>query len=210
VDYRHPIEALIPDAQGRILAALTRTDAEVSLRSLAQLSEVSATHVSRVMPRLVDLGVVQRRDVGGAALFRLAERSLAARWLRALAGARDQLITELRTSTELLVPRPRNVTLFGSLARGEADAGSDLDLLVVAPGDLDDPQWRSSLSFWQAQIAELAGNPINLIEVDHADAIRHLRGPRGLWRAALTEGIPLAGEALAKLTTDRRPTRVAR
>jgi hypothetical protein len=84
VDYRHPIEALIRDAQGRILAALTRTDAELTLRGLAQLAEVSPTHVSRVMPRLVELGVVYRRDIGGTALFRLVDASLAARcgpWL---------------------------------------------------------------------------------------------------------------------------------
>jgi predicted nucleotidyltransferase len=209
VDYRHPIEALIPDAQGRILAALTRTDAELTLRGLAQLAEVSPTHVSRVMPRLVELGVVYRRDIGGTALFRLVDASLAARWLRALAGAREQLVAELRASTEILQPRPYNVTLFGSLARGDADAHSDLDLLVVAPGDPDDSQWRSSLTVWQAHVAEVAGNPVNLIEVDHADAVRQLRAPRGIWRAALNEGLRLAGEPLAELRPTKRRARVA-
>lgn len=39
--------------------------------------------------------------------------------------------------------RPESIYLFGSIARGEADADSDYDLLVVVPDDAS-PERRSS------------------------------------------------------------------
>jgi DNA-binding IclR family transcriptional regulator len=55
------VQAVIPGAQGRILAVLTGTSAELNLRSIARLSGVSLAHASRVMPLLLELGVVERR-----------------------------------------------------------------------------------------------------------------------------------------------------
>jgi predicted nucleotidyltransferase len=39
---------------------------------------------------------------------------------------------ELRRRLAPLVTRARKVIVFGSVARGDADAGSDLDLIIVA------------------------------------------------------------------------------
>ncbi|HEX9467800.1 MAG TPA: helix-turn-helix domain-containing protein, partial [Acidimicrobiia bacterium] len=79
MDFRRPVEALIPDAQGRILATLARTTEELTLSTLADLSGVSLAHAARIVPRLVDLGVVERRDVPPAVLVRLVPEHLAAR-----------------------------------------------------------------------------------------------------------------------------------
>ena len=51
----------------------------------------------------------------------------------------DQLLAEI---TDQIVEHfdPQQIILFGSYARGEARAGSDLDLLIVAPSD--EPRWQ--------------------------------------------------------------------
>jgi hypothetical protein len=41
VDFAAPVQALIPGAQGRILAVLAETTAELNLRTIARLSGVS-------------------------------------------------------------------------------------------------------------------------------------------------------------------------
>ena len=69
----------MPDAQGRVLGTLARTTAELTLTTVADLSGVSLAHVARIVPRLVELGVVERRDVPPAALVRLVHDNLAAR-----------------------------------------------------------------------------------------------------------------------------------
>jgi len=61
MDLVQPVQAVIPGAQGRILAVLAETSAELSLRTIARLSGVSIAQASRVMPKLVELGMVERR-----------------------------------------------------------------------------------------------------------------------------------------------------
>ena len=45
----------------------------------------------------------------------------------------------IKAMTEIIVERfqPDKIILFGSQARGDADEGSDVDLLVVMPDDVD-------------------------------------------------------------------------
>ena len=50
LDFVHPVEAVIPGAQGRVLAVLAETTAELNLRTVARLAGVSVAQVSRVMP----------------------------------------------------------------------------------------------------------------------------------------------------------------
>jgi hypothetical protein len=69
VDFVRPIEAIVPGAQGRVLAVLAETTAELNLRTIAQLAGISQAQASRLLPDLVALGVVERREVPPASLF---------------------------------------------------------------------------------------------------------------------------------------------
>ena len=63
MDFQHPVEAVIPGAQGRVLAVLLNASGELNLRTIARLSRVSLAQTSRVVPGLVSLGLVERREV---------------------------------------------------------------------------------------------------------------------------------------------------
>ena len=147
MDFQQPVEAMIPDAQGRIFATLARTTQELSLSALAELSGVSLAHVARVVPRLVELGVVERHDVPPAVLVKLVPEHLASWAILMLADLRHTFLAEFRDSALRLDPSPANVTLFGSFARAEDDAKSDVDVLVVRPSsvDEDDSTWEESI-----------------------------------------------------------------
>jgi len=60
MDYVNPVEALIPGVQGRVLTVLARTEAELTMRSVAELAGVSANQATVVLNRLVRLGLVER------------------------------------------------------------------------------------------------------------------------------------------------------
>ena len=203
MEFRRPVEALIPDAQGRVLGTLTRTTEELTLTTLADLSGVSLAHVARIVPRLVDLGVVERRDVPPAALVKLNRDSLAARAISALADLRHTLLDELRASAQAIDPAPVNVTLFGSFARGDDDAASDIDVAVVRPFALseDDPAWTESIARWESHVRRMSGNSLDRIELAEDEVPRLLRSRRPLWTAILREGIPLQGRLLADIRT---------
>ena len=184
MDFRQTVEAIIPDAQGRIVATLARTTRELSLSALAELSGVSLAHVARIVPRLVELGIVERHDVPPAVLVKLVPEHLASRAILLLADLRHTFLEELRDSARRLDPAPVNVTLFGSFARAEDDAESDVDVLVVRPSSVneDDSIWADSIARWEAHVQRISGNAVNRIEVGEDEVAKLMKSRRPLWQ----------------------------
>jgi predicted nucleotidyltransferase len=206
VDFVAPVQALIPGTSGRILAVLAETTAELNLRTLSRLSGVSLAQASRVMPRLVELGMVERRDVPPTALFRLVEEHVASRVVVAVARSRTAVLDELgRVAANTITPAPIGVVVFGSLARGTADTHSDIDVLVIRPtavGDEDDA-WHNSVEQWRQHARRLTGNPVDILDVAEADVGRLLRSRRPLWTDIRHHGVVILGPPLDQLA-DRR------
>jgi len=201
MDFARPVEALIPDAQGRVLATLAHTTQELNLRTLAELSGVSIAHAARIVPRLVELGVVERRDVPPAVLVRLVREHVASRAILALSDLRHGFLEELRESARRLEPAPMSVTLFGSFARGDDDAGSDVDVVVVRPSSVDeeDVAWAEAVAGWEAHAMRISGNAVNRIEVSADEVPTLMKSRRSLWQAIREEGVVLLGEPLVEM-----------
>ena len=200
MDYVRPVEALIPGAQGRVLGALARAGAPLNLRTLARLAGISAGQASRVLPRLVELGVVRRTEVPPAALFELPAQNFAAQLVRNPSDAQGALRQEMRRTTAKLSPAPASVVLFGSAATGEAHAGSDIDVLIVrSSDDADDDVWTTALMKWVSRIRDFSGNPVNVIEENEEDIPRLLRSSGGLWETIRNDGVVLTGKPLDEL-----------
>jgi hypothetical protein len=78
-------------------------------------------------------------------------------------GTRRSLIDERRAEIADLVRRHRgrSVAVFGSVARGEDHAGSDIDFLVhFEPGSS-----LFDLLHLQDELSELLGNPVDVVSV---------------------------------------------
>jgi predicted nucleotidyltransferase len=205
VDFAAPVQALIPGAQGRILAVLSETTAELNLRTVARLSGVSLAQASRIMPALVQLGIVARRDVPPSALFHLVAQHVAARPLLELARARLTVLDELGHSAGQLAPPPASVVVYGSFARGDSRPDSDIDLLVVRSHHVseDDNGWHDDLETWRRQTQQHTGDQVEILEVDEHDAGRHLRSRRPLWAGIRRDGIVVHGRTLDDLAGRR-------
>src|SRR5207249_457441 len=115
-----------------------QTTAELNLRTLARVSNVSLAQASRVMPGFVQLGIVERRDVPPSALFRLVASHVASRALLSLGQARTTVLQELGRTAGQLTPAPTSVIVFGSLARGDARATSDIGVAIIRPDTVDE------------------------------------------------------------------------
>jgi predicted nucleotidyltransferase len=201
VDYSHPLEALVPGVQGRVLAVLARTDTELTMRGVAELAGASPQQASVVLGRLVELGVVERRDVPPVALVRLAKENLAAQAVLAVARLRHDAIERLRVLAARIEPAPASLVVFGSFARGEAGTTSDVDVLAVRPlaGNADD-SWTDSLGQWADMATRVLGNPVNLVEasVEELPGLLTRQAP-SLWADVAVEGIVLVGRKLSDL-----------
>lgn len=206
MDFVHPIAAVIPGAQGRMLAVLAETTAALNMRTLARLSDVSLAQASRVLPGLVALGIVGRDEVPPSSQFRLVREQVAARAVLALAGVRETALAEMGAAAATLKVPPVTAIVFGSFARGEADGDSDIDVMFVRPGDLDedDESWAASVEQWRSHVQSITGNPVEILEVGLGDAASRLAGKRQVWHDIRRDGRVFHGLSLGDLAGVRR------
>ena len=201
VDFRHPLEAVIPGAQGRILAVMLRTSGELNLRTVARLAGVSIAQASRVLPGLVDLGVIERREVPPSSLFRLVPEHIATQLLLDLSNVRGRMLAEMGRAAGKIRPVPVSVIAYGSFARGDGDVGSDIDVLIVRPTgiDEDDEQWLRTTERWRTTVSRLSGNVVEVLEADAADVETKLASKSSLWTDVRRDSVVLFGSAIDEL-----------
>ncbi len=201
MDFVHPVEAIVPGAQGRVLAVLAETTAELNLRTIAELSAVSQAQASRILPGLVVLGVIERREVPPSSLFRFVPEHVASRTILELARATNRVLDELGHLAGTLPILPVSVIVFGSFARREATAVSDIDLVVVRPDDVaeDDEEWASAMEQLHTGVRRLTGNRLEALEVRAREAARLVGSRRPLWSDIRRDGRVVHGLQLDEL-----------
>lgn len=155
-----------------MLAATTAacTAAEVHRR----LRRGSDEGVRRVLLRLVGQGVVVSDETGRYPLYRFNRDHVAAPHIEALANLRGEIIERIRTEVGSWNVAARHASLFGSFARGDADADSDLDVLLVAPPlDADEDTWLAQVAHLGEAIVAWTGNEAQIVEVSE-QALAHM------------------------------------
>ncbi|KQY22832.1 hypothetical protein ASD16_09450 [Cellulomonas sp. Root485] len=145
MDWNYPERAFGSGLEAPVLRALWRAGTHLTG---AQVHRVTGTGTDRgvryALARLVEHGIVTATPVGGSVLYDLNHEHLTYPAVDAAFRALDpwnQLATRLqaliRSSFGPGSSDDVTVAVFGSVARGEAELGSDLDLLVVVP-DVDE------------------------------------------------------------------------
>jgi predicted nucleotidyltransferase len=185
---------------------LARTDADLTISAAARLAGVSVNRATTVVNNLVSLGLVERREAGSAALIRLARDNEAACQIAALADLRGRVIARLREAAKQIRPAPASLAIFGSFARGEARADSDIDVLVVRPDSVaeDDGAWTETVGRWTDRARTIAGNAVNLIQADEGELPKLLKRRGSLWRALADDAVVLVGHELTLLPNRSR------
>jgi hypothetical protein len=199
VDFVRPIEAIVPGAQGRVLAVLAETTGDLNLRTVAQLAGISQAQASRLLPELVTLGVVERREVPPASLFRLVPEHIASRVLLTLARSSDHVLDEMGRLAGALPHPPVSVIVFGSFARREAGVDSDIDVVVVRPAGVDEDEWSASLEAWRRDTQRLTGNVVEVLDVGADEAAVKLRSRSPVWADIRRDGRVVHGLGLDEL-----------
>jgi len=155
---------LLPGARGEVLAVLLRTGVPLTGRQVHALlsAQFSLWSVQQALAALVGLGVVESQTVGRAMIHSINEDHYAIGPLRVLLDP----VAALRDTVRGAVASVSAVVLFGSVARREAMADSDIDLVVLAPPDWDD---RAEL---QDVIRARIGNDCDVLKFTPAEFAR--------------------------------------
>jgi predicted nucleotidyltransferase len=111
-----------------------------------------------------------------------------------------------RTAAALPVV-PVSVIVFGSFARGEAGAASDIDVLFVRPRNIDESNeaWAASVDDWRNTIRRVSGNRVEVLEVASDEIAARLSSGQPVWRDIWRDGLRVHGVGVDRL---RRPSDV--
>lgn len=168
MDVSNPIADVVPSAHGPVLAVLASTSTPLTGRAIAELTHprVSQPRVARILAELVDAGLVDRTPAGAASLFALNRDHVAAAAVEALASLRQQLWSRVAEHAGGWPNPPEGVVIFGSAARGDGGATSDIDLLVIRPADVDtdDADWDGNVTDLAARVTRWSGNPCEILD----------------------------------------------
>ncbi|MBI5882301.1 MAG: nucleotidyltransferase domain-containing protein [Elusimicrobia bacterium] len=194
-------------AQSRVLRFLWRSRAEWSGREIARKVGLSAPSCHDALKKLDARGIVLLRRVSNVHLYRInAEnylvRNVFARQFEAEAAMPKQVAAAVRRS---LVDSSKSdilsIVLFGSMARGTEQLGSDLDLLIVLPS-------KGSLKALEPRVERLRDMLSRRFSVPLAPYIQTLLELRRkfhhkfpLIREILKDGRTIYGKELKELLT---------
>jgi hypothetical protein len=190
-----PFTALMPALDSAVLSVLAGTTRPRTGREIAGVAGRSPAGVRAVLERFVEQGLVDRDRAGKAFVYTLNREHLAAPAVEALANLRPGLFDRLRQEIASWEIAPAHASLFGSAARGDGDASSDIDLFVIRPGrvDEDDATWRHQLDGLAEGIRRWTGNHAGIAELstDQLASLRKRRPP--ILKELDADAITLAG-----------------
>jgi predicted nucleotidyltransferase len=157
MDVSMPITTVVPSLNGPVLAALATTATPMGLATVhRRAGRGSKSGVRSVLVRMVEEGVVL--EVPGG--YVLNRDHIAAPAVEMLASLHGELTSRIRAAVEEWPTRPTLVGMFGSAARRDGDASSDIDVLVVsAAPDLDDrtDELAAQIRRWTGNRAQVIG-----------------------------------------------------
>ena len=205
MDLTHPIHVLVPTLDGPILEVLARTTRPLTGREVQRLARKgSPSGVRLALSRLTEQGIVHA-DHRSTAVFYVANRDhLAWSAVETLTNLRRTLLQRLRTELESWHPPPIHASLFGSAARGDGDASSDVDILLIRADEVteDHPPWAEQIDRLRRDVAVWTGNRCQVFELDRRRLAEHVRVHDPLIDAWLRDAIPLAGRDLRNTLRD--------
>jgi predicted nucleotidyltransferase len=169
----NPLSTLFPGAHGHVLRQLLIESRPQSGRAIAvKLGQsVGKSRVIEVLSDLAHLGVVDREIVGSSHLFSINKDHLCYQTLKVLASPMPSLIKQIQRIVAGFQRAPLAVVIFGSVAKGSSQAGSDLDLLVLRPNHVspEDSAWESQTLELVVQLERSTGYPVQLVEYSESE-----------------------------------------
>lgn len=202
MDVSNPIRGIIPTLDAPVLEVLAGTTRGLSGREVHRLARAGSVRgVQLVLARLVSQGLVRADEHASATLYTANRAHLAWPAIEALVGLRGQFVERLREAVNGWTITPLHVSLFGSAARRDGSAKSDIDLLIVRPDAVaeGDEAWEAQIDALRDRVFTWTGNRCQAFDIDRARLGAHLAARDPLVENWLRDEVLLAGRPLRSL-----------
>lgn len=128
------LDTLFPEVRQEILAAtLLAPEKSWYLSELAAHLDTSPSSLQRELEALAGSGILERKQDGRRTYYRAQTTSPVFQELRALFSKTAGIVPLLTSELALFSGRIKWAALYGSMARGEEQTQSDIDMLIVGP-----------------------------------------------------------------------------
>ena len=174
-----------------VCRALLDTAEGMSGRQVAREARINHQTCAVALGRLEEMGVVRRQGSGQSQLFRLnRENALVGDLLIPLLKKEREVFPRIiRRMGEMVADRCLRALVFGSVARGEEQTGSDLDLLLIADSPRGQAAVRRAADDARAALAGEWGLRVNAIVLTQRSLERRRERKDPLIINILREGI---------------------
>jgi predicted nucleotidyltransferase len=211
MDSSNPLRALTAHVDADVLAVLARTHGPLTGRRVHKLAGRSYAQVQVVLRRLVAQGVVDAERHGNAISYTLNREHVLASVVEIATTAADEVEGRLRDALSAWRPLPVAAMVFGSFARRDGGADSDIDLLLIRPDDIaeNDEGWSAHRYDLIRQLERSTGNRVQVVELTSAELASAANRGDDLIRAIREDGRELIGPEPRRLLDDvvSRPAR---
>ena len=200
MDLSAPLSSLIPSLDAATLEVLAGSESAFSVTAITRLARRGTRQGHMlVLERLVRDGLVLASPANRGAMYRLNRAHLLAPMIVEAVQLRGRIIQELSEAVATLRPQPLHASVFGSFARREAGPHSDIDLLLLAPDDMDHASWPAQIDALGAQLQAMTGNRLQCIDLTRTDLDRVVEAEEPILEQWRRDGITLLGPSLQEV-----------
>jgi predicted nucleotidyltransferase len=190
VELHRPLATITPTLDGDVLAVLAQHDVTFTTGQLHRiLTRHSEEGIRKVLRRLTSQGIVLSERIGNAFAYRFNNEHLAAPHIAELARLQETFLARLENLLRTWQTPPLYAAVFGSAARGQMADSSDVDVLLVRPGDVADQEWETQVGELATTITRWLGNDTRVLEFTENE----VTASEPVLADVLREGLTVAG-----------------
>lgn len=194
---RFPLSTIFGnEANVRVMRELSLHGGQLSVGNLISRTKISRPPILAALTTLASLRIVTEIGTGYARLFNLNRDSPFFAPVQVLFEAEEKrfadILAAVKECASLFGDKVVAAWIFGSVARLEDNASSDLDVALIADTPDIETIHNGSIDFLTAKGKELSFSPsINTLAITDLKRLRQSDDP--LWKAFLNEGLVVLG-----------------
>ena len=195
-------EVLGQASKVKILRFMVKSQAQLNGREIAKNIGLSHVKVHSALKNLSRQGIVNMHFVGNSIVYWLNEEHYLVKEILRPAFEKESGIFQSIIKIileESRPPLPLSIILFGSFAKNNALADSDIDLLLIYPGHKNRSFIPGELSGAEKKITMLLGNHLAGIPIKISEFQNRLKKNERFLKEAITTGRVIYGKTVSEL-----------